>query len=136
MKMEPAPDVPVYGIVVEKDVDVPMRDGARLKADVFRPDDAGTFPAILNLGPYQKDKLWVPPGNLEEKPNPLMNCFIWPRFPSPCPASLSPAGAQETLATSWFLVAKSGQPNYIPGHDMASECRAQVGLGEFPWRYD
>jgi predicted acyl esterase len=73
MKMDPAPDVPVYGIVVEKDVDVGMRDGARLKADVFRPHDAGTFPAILNLGPYQKDKLWVPPGNLEEKPNPLMN---------------------------------------------------------------
>ena len=47
MKMEPAPTVPVYGIVVEKDVDVPMRDGARLKADVFRPDDAGRFPAIL-----------------------------------------------------------------------------------------
>ena len=46
---------------VEKDVDVPMRDGARLKADVFRPDDGGKFPAILNLGPYQKDKLWVPP---------------------------------------------------------------------------
>ena len=73
MKMEPAPAVPVYGIVVEKDVDVPMRDGARLKADVFRPDDAGKFPAILNLGPYQKDKLWVPPDTLEEKPNPLMN---------------------------------------------------------------
>ena len=71
--MEPAPAVPVYGIVVEKDVDVPMRDGARLKADVFRPDDAGKFPAILNLGPYQKDKLWVPPDTLEEKPNPLMN---------------------------------------------------------------
>ena len=52
MKMEPAPGVPVYGIVVEKDVDVPMRDGARLKADVFRPDDSGTFPAILNLGPF------------------------------------------------------------------------------------
>ena len=44
MKMEPAPAVPVYGIVVEKDVDVPMRDGARLKADVFRPDDDGKFP--------------------------------------------------------------------------------------------
>ena len=73
MKMEPAPDVPVYGIVVEKDVDVPMRDGARLKADVFRPDDGGTFPAILNLGPYQKDKLWVPPGNLEEKHSPWMH---------------------------------------------------------------
>jgi predicted acyl esterase len=62
-----------YQLLIEKDVDVPMRDGARLKADVFRPDDGGTFPAILNLGPYQKDKLWVPPPALEEAANPHMN---------------------------------------------------------------
>ena len=62
-----------YRLLVERDVDVPMRDGARLKADVFRPDDGGRFPAILNLGPYQKDKLWIPPPTLEEKPNALMN---------------------------------------------------------------
>jgi uncharacterized protein len=60
-------------ILIEKDVDIPMRDGARLKADVFRPDAKGRFPAIMNLGPYQKDKLWVPPDTLAEKPNPLMN---------------------------------------------------------------
>jgi uncharacterized protein len=71
--MEPAPAIPNYALLVEKDVDVPMRDGARLKADVFRPDDGAKFPAILNLGPYQKDKLWVPPPALEEKPNPYMN---------------------------------------------------------------
>ncbi|MGE5465709.1 MAG: CocE/NonD family hydrolase [Methanocella sp.] len=59
--------------LLEKDVEVPMRDGAKLKADVFRPKDDGRYPAILNLGPYQKDKLWVPPPNLEEKPNPYMN---------------------------------------------------------------
>jgi putative CocE/NonD family hydrolase len=62
-----------YKLLVEKDVAVPMRDGARLAADVFRPDEAGKFPAILNLGPYQKDKLWVPPPTLEEKPNPYQN---------------------------------------------------------------
>jgi predicted acyl esterase len=62
-----------YQLLIEKDVDVPMRDGARLKADVFRPDDDGRFPAILNLGPYQKDKLWVPPPALEEAANPHMN---------------------------------------------------------------
>jgi predicted acyl esterase len=115
MKMELAPGVPVYGIVVEKDVDVPMRDGARLKADVFRPDDAGTFPAILNLGPYQKDKLWVTPGNLEEKPNPLMNCFIRAGFTSPHTVGISLNDLQETRATSGFLVAKSGHPRYISG---------------------
>ena len=59
--------------LLEKDVDVPMRDGARLKADVFRPRSGGKVPAILNMGPYQKDKLWTPPPNLEEKPNPWMN---------------------------------------------------------------
>ena len=64
---------PVHGIVVEKDVDVAMRDGARLKADVFRPDDGGKFPAILNLGPYQKDKLWIVPDTLAEAPNEWMN---------------------------------------------------------------
>jgi uncharacterized protein len=62
-----------YSLLVERDVDVPMRDGARLKADVIRPNDGEKFPAILNLGPYQKDKVWVPPDTLEEKPNPLMN---------------------------------------------------------------
>src|SRR5262245_26021100 len=73
MNIETAPAIRASGIVVEKDVDVPMRDGARLKADVFRPAEAGRCPAILNLGPYQKDKLWVPPDTLEEKPNAYMN---------------------------------------------------------------
>src|SRR5882672_7258569 len=50
-----------------------MRDGARLKADVFRPKSASRFPVIINMGSYQKDKLWVPPADLEEKPNPTMN---------------------------------------------------------------
>jgi uncharacterized protein len=60
-------------ILVDKDVDVPMRDGAKLMADVFRPRGAERVPAILNLGPYQKDKLWVVPPTLEEAPNDWMN---------------------------------------------------------------
>jgi uncharacterized protein len=73
MNIDVKPAVRTYGLLIEKDVDVAMRDGALLKADVFRPDDGGKFPAILNLGPYQKDKLWIPPPTLEEKPNPYMN---------------------------------------------------------------
>jgi putative CocE/NonD family hydrolase len=73
VNVEVKPPTAAYRLLIEKDVDVPMRDGARLKADVFRPDDGAKFPAILNLGPYQKDKLWIPPPNLEEKPNPYMN---------------------------------------------------------------
>jgi len=44
---------PVYPVVVDKDVDVDMRDGARLKADCFRPYDDGNF-GILNLGRTRK----------------------------------------------------------------------------------
>ena len=64
---------PQYELVVEKDIDIPMRDGARLKCDVFRPRAAERFPAILNIGPYQKDKLWIPPSDLEELGNPHFN---------------------------------------------------------------
>src|SRR5262249_45533015 len=73
MNIQSAAVEAAHRLIVDRDVDVPMRDGARLKADVIRPDDGGRFPAILNHGPYQKDKVRVAPDTLEEKPNPLMN---------------------------------------------------------------
>jgi len=62
-----------HDLRVEKDVEIPVRDGARLKADIFRPATPGRYPVILNIGGYRKDKVWVPPADLEEKANPLMN---------------------------------------------------------------
>jgi uncharacterized protein len=44
-----------YQLIVEKDVSIEVRDGAKLYADVFRPNDQGQFPAIITLGPYPKD---------------------------------------------------------------------------------
>ena len=35
----------LYSVLVEKDVDVPMRDGVRLKADIFRPQHTSKFPS-------------------------------------------------------------------------------------------
>jgi uncharacterized protein len=67
------PAQPKYDLAIDKDVEIPVRDGARLKADIFRPRAGGRFPAILNIGGYRKDKLWVPPPDLEEKANPYMN---------------------------------------------------------------
>jgi putative CocE/NonD family hydrolase len=63
---------PNYTMKIEKDVRIPMRDGATLLADIFRPVEAGRFPAIINISVYQKDKVWVPPDDLEEKANPYM----------------------------------------------------------------
>ena len=44
------PSEPTYKMKLEKDVDIPMRDGARLKADVFRPEGDGHFPVLINMG--------------------------------------------------------------------------------------
>lgn len=39
----------------ERDVAIPMRDGTRLRADIFRPNDvSGKVPALLAWSPYGK----------------------------------------------------------------------------------
>jgi hypothetical protein len=43
------------GMIAEKDVAVPMRDGINLSIDVYRPDDDGKFPALLAFSIYNKD---------------------------------------------------------------------------------
>ena len=40
--------------VVETDVQIPMRDGTRLAANIFRPKGEGRFPCILMRTPYGK----------------------------------------------------------------------------------
>ena len=42
-------------MVLDKDVAVTLRDGAVLRANVFRPDEGGRFPVLMTLGPYGKD---------------------------------------------------------------------------------
>jgi putative CocE/NonD family hydrolase len=39
----------------DRAVMIPMRDGKRLSADIFRPDAEGRFPAIVMYHPYRKD---------------------------------------------------------------------------------
>jgi predicted acyl esterase len=48
---------PAPGIRFERDVAVPMRDGVRLRTNVFRPDREGRFPVMMSAHPYGKDVL-------------------------------------------------------------------------------
>ena len=48
----PAPD-----IRVERDVAVALRDGTRLRVNVFRPEAPGRFPVLMSAHPYGKDVL-------------------------------------------------------------------------------
>ncbi|MBC7238082.1 MAG: CocE/NonD family hydrolase, partial [Chloroflexi bacterium] len=42
-------------IIVERDVEIPMRDGTILRANVYRPAAEGRFPVLLQRTPYGKD---------------------------------------------------------------------------------
>lgn len=42
-------------IVVDRNVEMVMRDGCILRADVWRPNTAGQYPAALQRTPYSKD---------------------------------------------------------------------------------
>src|SRR5262245_37417711 len=40
---------------LERNAEVPMRDGATLRANVYRPQADGKFPVLMTFGPYGKD---------------------------------------------------------------------------------
>ena len=42
-------------MLTEHNVAVPMRDGAELRCNVFRPESPGRFPVVMTFGPYGKD---------------------------------------------------------------------------------
>ncbi len=44
-------------VTVDKNVDISLRDGTRLRADVYRPAAAGQYPVLLQRTPYNKE-LW------------------------------------------------------------------------------
>ena len=55
----PLPRTPIapcdFGIIVEKNVSVPMRDGVILRANVYRPDKPGKYPVIMSFTSFHKD---------------------------------------------------------------------------------
>lgn len=46
---------PLYGVTVERDVMIPMRDGTLIAANIYKPDAPGRYPAIHAADSYQKD---------------------------------------------------------------------------------
>ncbi len=47
----------MMSIKIERDLAIRMRDGARLFANLYRPATDGSFPVIMSVTPYGKDKL-------------------------------------------------------------------------------
>jgi len=47
----------MHPILIERDLAVPMRDGVRLFVNLFKPEADGSYPLIISVTPYGKDKL-------------------------------------------------------------------------------
>src|SRR5271165_5993581 len=77
------------GVQLDRDVMVPLRDGVRMAANVFRPTASGRFPAILSVTPYAKDNLQDRLGTLMMRLSGVrfgtLNCSRWAGFESPDP---------------------------------------------------
>lgn len=46
---------PIYNMKVEKDAEILLSDSIKLKADIYRPDDDGEFPALISWSPFSKE---------------------------------------------------------------------------------
>ncbi len=51
------PPITMKPIAMDRDLAVPMRDGARLFVNLFKPAADGPYPVIMSVTPYGKDKL-------------------------------------------------------------------------------
>jgi predicted acyl esterase len=83
----------VPGVVLDRDVAVPMSDGVRLMVNVFRPESEGRLPVIVSVSPYGKDNLPFP----WKSPNPSLafgNVKVsdYAGFEAPDPAFWVPEG--------------------------------------------
>ncbi len=47
---------PRYEVTFDRSVMIPMRDGTRLAADIYRPKAAGSFPAVVERTPYNREE--------------------------------------------------------------------------------
>jgi predicted acyl esterase len=93
---------PPTGVVFERDVEVPARDGTVLRVNVFRPDADGAYPVLLCAHPYGKNNLPKPkpkgagyttPFQLRMLPQSDPFSFsAWTSWESPDPAFWVPRG--------------------------------------------
>ena len=44
-----------HEMVLDKDIGIPVRDGAVLRGNLFRPEEPGRYPVLMTFGPYGKD---------------------------------------------------------------------------------
>jgi predicted acyl esterase len=100
-------------IVVETNVPIPMRDGARLFADIYRPSPSGRYPVLLQRTRQERSSIAAHHGQIRV---PALNIGGWydlfPAGPLDNFAGISKHGATDGL---WQRRTDNGYQYAIPG---------------------
>ncbi len=100
-----SPPIVCDSIAELRDVMVAMRDGKRLCVDIYRPDMAGRFPALLAIAPHNKE-------------------FQTPEFAE------AAQGSQPAWARMWFGGAEGGDTDYLVRRGYVHVCGNIRGTGK------
>jgi uncharacterized protein len=84
------------GVILDRDVPVPMRDGVQLLVNVFRPLTPGPAPVLMSVTPYGKDatsdRLYMLLMRLAGVRFGTLDCSRWTGFEAPDPLFWTTAG--------------------------------------------
>lgn len=110
-------------VIVEEDVGVVVRDGTRLSAKVFRPASEGTFPVIMMLTAYGKDR------GPDEYPAAIEHAMLpgfkfgtievseWTSWEAPDPATWVPLGYAVVYLDVRGYLASEGEASVLSPED-------------------
>lgn len=126
-------------MVVEQNVWVPMRDGTRLSANIFRPSAPGRYPVVMAFTAYDKDKgpdqypvllrhSLKPDFDLGSLP-----VSRWTSWEGPDPAFWVPEGYAVVYVDSRGFASSEGEPSTLSGSDREDFYDAIEWVGTRDW---
>ncbi|MEL7445104.1 MAG: CocE/NonD family hydrolase [Pseudomonadota bacterium] len=110
-------------VIVERDVWVTLRDGTRVSANVFRPDEPGHYPVVMAFTAYDKNK------GPDQYPKLLRNALQpdfnlgtftvspWTSWEGPDPAFWVPNGYAVIYVDSRGFASSEGKPSTLSQQD-------------------
>jgi predicted acyl esterase len=121
----------------KRDVAVVMRDGVRLFANVFRPDDGAPHPVVLSVTPYGKDNMPDRLGTLFMRLAGVrfgrLNCSRWTGFESPDPVFWVDAGYNVVQADVRGMHKSAGRAGMLTPTDAQDYAELIEWCAHQPW---
>ena len=125
------------GVILDRDVPVPMPDGVHLMANVFRPFAPGPAPVLMSVTPYGKDALPERLGMLLMRLSGVrfgkLDCSNWTGFEAPDPLFWTKAGYVVVQADARGMHKSEGQASVLSDRDAEDYYELIEWAARQPW---